>query len=260
MRKAGRQINCVDSSEHNSDRSAFAGKTALVTGASRGIGLAIAEELAREGCTVVITARDPRQLKAAAAGISKRNRQDAAVVAETCDVTDEKAVERLFAQIKKRFGHLDILVNNAGRVHAMMAIEDLTPDVWREVIDTNLTGTFLCTRSALPLMAAGGAIVNNLSVAATVVFPRQSAYIAAKHGALGFTNALREEVRGRGIRVLALMPGATNTGVWSEFWPEAPRERMMDPATVARALVRALALPETASVEELKIGPTAGAL
>jgi short-subunit dehydrogenase len=109
-------------------------------------------------------------------------------------------------------------------------------------------------------MRKGGVIVNNLSVAARGVFPGESAYCASKHGALGFTDTLREEVRERGIRVISLLPGPTATDIWNQFMPEAPRNKMLSPATVARAVVNAIMLPENAAVEELKIGPVAGNL
>ena len=136
----------------------------------------------------------------------------------------------------------------------------LRPDLAREVIETDLTGMFLVTQAALPLLSRGGTIVNNLSMAATHVFAGQSAYCAAKHGALGFTRALREELRPRGIRVVALMPGATDTEIWQQFWPGAPRERMLRPESVAQAVLDALLQPPESTVEEITLMPTGGAL
>ena len=112
----------------------------------------------------------------------------------------------------------------------------------------------------LPLMRRGSTIVNNLSMAATHVFAGQSAYCAAKHGALGLTRTLREELRPRGIRVIALLPGATATDIWKQFWPEAPRQRMLRPETVAQAVLDALLLPPESTVEEITLMPTKGAL
>ena len=177
-----------------------------------------------------------------------------------CDVHDEGSVALLFAAVRSQFERVDILINNAGMAHALRNIEDLPLEIWRQVIDTNLTGMFLCTQAALPLMREGGVIVNNLSVAAREVFAGESAYCASKHGALGFTEALREEVRGRGIRVVSLLPGPTSTGIWNQFMPGAPRDKMMPPETVARALIAAITLPGSATVEELRIAPTAGSL
>jgi NAD(P)-dependent dehydrogenase (short-subunit alcohol dehydrogenase family) len=119
---------------------------------------------------------------------------------------------------------------------------------------------FLVTRAALPLMKRGASIVNNLSVSAKGVFPGMSAYNASKHGAAGFTNTLREELREQGIRVIGLYPGATDTDIWKQFRPEAPRKRMMKAETIAEAVLFAVSLPPEATVEELVIAPTRGAL
>jgi NAD(P)-dependent dehydrogenase (short-subunit alcohol dehydrogenase family) len=232
-------------------------KVALITGGNRGIGLAIARALIAEGCDVVISARQESTLKRAAKEIARHRARAIPVV---CDVCDLEAVEAMLAALKDRFGHLDILVNNAGVAHANVAVAQLPVESWKEVIATNLTGMFLVTRAALPLMTRGGAIVNNLSISAERVFPGSSAYTASKHGALGFTNALREELRERGIRVIALLAGATDTAIWNTFWPDAPRKKMMSPDTVAAAVVHALTLPPESTLEELRILPRAGAL
>jgi NAD(P)-dependent dehydrogenase (short-subunit alcohol dehydrogenase family) len=232
----------------------LAGKVAVVTGASRGIGHAIAQALLAEGCTVVVAART------ISAGHKNRSPLTDHRQPFSCDVRDERSVAALFAAVKKQFGSIDILINNAGMAHPLRNIEDLSLGTWRGVLDTNLTGMFLCTRAALPLMRTGGVIVNNLSVAARGVFAGESAYCASKHGALGFTDTLRAEVRGRGIRVISLLPGPTATDIWNQFMPEAPRDKMLSPETVARAVIAAVTLPENATVEELRIGPTAGNL
>ena len=184
--------------------------------------------------------------------------QDALVAA--CDVRDPRSVESFFTSIRERFGRVDILVNNAGNAHALLNVEDMPVETFRDVLDTNLFGTFLCTRAALPLMSRGGLIVNNLSVCAVQVFPQESAYCAAKFGTLGFTNVLREECRPKGIRVIALLPGAVATDIWNQFMPDAPREKMLAPETIATAVVNALVLPENASVDEIRIMPASGTL
>jgi NAD(P)-dependent dehydrogenase (short-subunit alcohol dehydrogenase family) len=230
------------------------GKIAVVTGASRGIGLAIAQALADAGCQVALAARfrDARQLRAV--------QQKLGAFAQSCDVSDERSVGTFFAAVRERFGRVDVLVNNAGIGGPSRNVARLVPEVWREVIETNLTGMFLCTRAVLPLMKRGGSIINNLSVSAKGVFPGMAAYNASKHGAAGFTNTLREELRGQGIRVIGLYPGATDTAIWEQFWPQAPRRRMIAPQTIARAVVFALSLPPGATVEELVIAPSGGAL
>jgi short-subunit dehydrogenase len=112
----------------------------------------------------------------------------------------------------------------------------------------------------LPQMRRGATVVNNLSIAAIQGFANSAAYCASKHGALGLTKTLREELRPRGIRVIALLPGATDTDIWEVFWPEAPRKKMMSAETVAGSVVSALIVPEQATVEEMKILPLAGTL
>ncbi len=233
------------------------GKVALITGASQGIGLAIARALAAEGCNLVISSRNKTALAKACRELKAKN---AHVLPRLCDVRDPVSVHSLITAVKSRFHRLDILINNAGVAHPNLNVRDLPFDSWREVIDTNLNGMFLITRDALPLMKSGGLIVNNLSIAARRVFAGSSAYNASKHGALGFTNTLREELREKGIRVIALLPGATDTAIWNTLWPEAPRKKMMQPETVAQALVNALILPAESTVEELVIMPSAGTL
>lgn len=233
------------------------GRVALITGASRGIGLALARVLARAGYALVITGRDAARLKASAQELKESR---AEVTALACDVRDAKAVERLFVEIRRNHQAIDVLINNAGVAHAPASVETLGVEAWQEVIDVNLTGTFLITRAALPLMRTGGTIVNNLSIAATRVFTGMSAYNASKAGALAFTNVLREELRKKGIRVLALLPGATDTEIWQQFWPDAPRERMISTESVAEAVLHAVNAPANTAIEEIRIGPTGGAL
>jgi NAD(P)-dependent dehydrogenase (short-subunit alcohol dehydrogenase family) len=231
-------------------------RTALITGATRGIGLAIARALAAQGCNLILTGRDQSALQRIGRELAS---QKIKVLAHPCDLRDPQSIADLFRAAKKTFRRLDILINNAGIAHANLPVEKLPLQIWEDVLDTNLTGTFLVTQAALPLMKPGATIVNNLSVA-NRVFPGMSAYIVSKHANLGLTNTLREELRPRGIRVIALHPGATNTEIWNSFWPDAPRKKMMSPATVAAAVVNAILLPENATVEALEIMPTAGVL
>lgn len=237
--------------------SGLIGRLALVTGATRGIGLAIAHALAARGCNLVITGRDESALQRASRELAGREIQ---VLAQSCEVQDADSVDDLFRSIRHHFTRLDILVNNAGIAHANLRIEKLPLPVWQEVIDTNLTGTFLVTQAALAIMKRGGTIVNNLSIAANRAFAGSAAYNASKHGALGFTNTLREELRPKGIRVIGILPGATDTGIWKTMWPQAPRGKMLSPATVAQAVVDAILLPPSATVENLEILPITGTL
>ncbi len=238
----------------------LAGKKAVITGASRGIGLAIAAALAAEGCDVALAGRSVGSERFRKSAQVLCDSAQCRVIAKSCDVRSRVSVDSFFKAVGKRFRNIDILVNNAGISHRAVEIGRIDPETWSDVLATNLWGTFLCTRAALPLMVPGGVIVNNLSIAAKRVFEGQSAYIASKWGALGFTHCLREELRPRGIRVIALMPGATETDLWNQFWPEAPRERMISPESIALLVLNAILLPQNATVEELVITPTGGAL
>ena len=233
------------------------GKIALVTGATQGIGLEIARALAHEGCNLVLCGRNQARLRAVE---SELLRKQIRVLSAPCDVRDEQSITRLFAVIRKKFGRLDILVNSAGIAHAFTPVRKLPLEKWNDVLVTNLTGMFLVTQAALPLMKRGATIANVLSISSKRAFPNLAAYNASKFGALGFTRTLRGELRSEGIRVIALLPGATDTPIWDTLWPDAPREKMIHPATVAQALVSALKLPQESTVEELDIMPTAGAL
>jgi NAD(P)-dependent dehydrogenase (short-subunit alcohol dehydrogenase family) len=233
------------------------GRVALITGAARGIGLAIARALAAESCNLILTARDEKSLTKVSRELASRKIK---LLAHPCDVRDPHSVDALFRTARQHFKRLDILINNAGIAHANLPIEKLPFPVWKDVLETNLTGTFLVTQAALAIMKRGSTIVNNLSIAATRVFPGSAAYNASKHGALGLSNTLREELRPRGIRVIALLPGATDTDIWTTLWPEAPRQKMMSPASVAEAVIQAILLPANTTVESLEILPTAGTL
>lgn len=232
-------------------------QVSIITGGARGIGLALARLLSQQGSRVVITGRHRGRLKQAAEMLKDGKTE---VLAVPCDISDAAQVEKLFKAIKKRYSSIDILINNAGTAHALASVDQLPVEVWRHVIDTNLTGMFLVTRSSLPLMTTGGTIVNNLSVAAEQSFPGMAGYNASKAGALGFTNVLREDLRKRGIRVLALVAGPTDTEIWNQFWPGAPREKMVSPETVAQAVLLALTVPAKVTIEQIRIGPASGAL
>ena len=229
----------------------------LITGATQGIGLAIARVLADEGCNLIICGRDRVRLERTKTELVAK---DVEVTAISCDVRDEKSVEQMFSAIRKGFSKLDILINSAGIAHAFKPVSELSLADWNDVLAANLTGTFLVTRAALGLMQRGSSIVNVLSMSSKRAFPKLAAYNASKFGALGFTNTLREELRSQGIRVISLLPGATDTPIWDTLWPDAPRQKMMRPESVAPALIAALKLPPESTVEELDLMPIAGAL
>lgn len=232
-------------------------RTALITGASRGIGLAIARKFAQQGCNLIITGRDEKSLQQVSREL---RRLKIRVLAVRCDVRDPHSVDTLFRSIRREFPRLDILVNNAGISHSNLRIDKLPFPVWKDVFQTNMDGMFLVTQAALALMENGASIVNNLSIAATRVFAGSAAYNASKHAARGFSNTLREELRPRGIRVIGLEAGATDTEIWKTLWPQAPRLKMMSPETVAEAVLAAVLLPANATMETIEILPSVGTL
>ena len=243
-----------------SSGSRLLGKIAVVTGGSRGIGLAIAKALAAEACNVVISGRERQTIDAAAAELRKQTSGDARILAFECDIRDNEAVTRLFASVAREFGRLDILVNNAGISQSAAPLQETAVELWRDIIDTNLTGTFLCTRAAVPLMKAGATILNIISVAARDSFPGYAPYNASKAGALSLTRTLREELKPTGIRVTAILPGATDTEIWQQVMPDAPRNKMIEADSVAKLVVEAVVLSPRANLTELQLDPASGAL
>lgn len=222
------------------DGSGFADDVAVVTGGTRGIGRAVAERLAAAGATTVATyAGDDRA--AAAAGRALRDFPGETAV-RRFDVRDFDAVAAAFEAISEEFGPPSVLVNAAG-VMANALLVRMDPADWRTVIDTNLTGTFHCTREAARLMlrAGGGRIVNVSSVAARRGWAGQANYAASKAGVLGLTRATARELGGRSIRVNAVCPGYTDTDLYrSELADDVadsiPAGRVADPDEVAAAI------------------------
>jgi NAD(P)-dependent dehydrogenase (short-subunit alcohol dehydrogenase family) len=188
----------------------LAGRHAVVTGGGRGIGAAIAAELARLGADLTLMGRDAAGLQTHAAGVSERH--GSRVEALACDVADEEAVARAFRAAVERQGAPYVLVNNAGQALAAPTVQTSRAE-WDRIVAVNLTGTFLCTRAVLPAMteARAGRIVNVASTAGLRGYPKTAAYTAAKHGVVGFTRALALETAKLGITVNAVCPGYTDT-------------------------------------------------
>lgn len=188
----------------------LSGKTALVTGASRGIGSAVAEALIGAGMNVALVARGPEALDALVARWNGTGAGRALALA--CDVRDLSAQQEAVQRTLDTFGSLDLLVANAG-VGGRRSIEDLDPDSWHRIIDTNLTGVFHSVKAALePLVASRGMIVTIGSLAGTNFFAGGAAYNASKFGLLGFSQAIMLDLRDRGVRVSTIMPGSVATG------------------------------------------------
>ncbi len=231
------------------------GKVVLVTGASRGIGLAIARVLAREGAQLVVVARERKALARAAKRVSR------GALPVRADVTSPRDVRRLFRVVRRRYGRLDILVNNAG-VFTYKPFHRTTLADWRGNIETNLTSLFLTTRAALPLLVRSRAahLVNILSIAGREAFSNCSAYCASKFGALGLTRVLAEELRSKKVRVTAILPGSTDTRMMNEFDFPVDRAGLIQPQDVAEAVLAALLEPLRTTIGEITITPTQGSM
>jgi 3-oxoacyl-[acyl-carrier protein] reductase len=212
---------------------AFAGRVALVTGGSRGIGRAIAERLGRGGASVVVNYRADEA--AAATVVQAINAAGAQAVAVAADVADADQVERLIEATTGAFGRLDILVNNAGITRDNLLLR-LSLDDWQAVLATNLTGAYLCTRGALRGMVRQryGRVLNVSSVVGLTGNAGQANYAATKAGLIGLTRSTAREVASRGITVNALAPGYITTDMWASV-PEAARAKVSEMIPLGRA-------------------------
>lgn len=224
---------------------------ALVTGAGRGIGRAIALSLAERGARVFLAARTREQLSAVEREITARGGKARAVVA---DVAIEEDVTSLFKIIQDDAGRLDVLINNAG-VGAFGALADLETADFDQAIAVNLRGTFLCTRHALRMMRAAksGAIINIVSVVGFKGYPNQGAYTASKHGIMGLTKTLAVEAQEHGIRVSAVLPGGVDTEMIGDARPDIDRSTLLKPEDIAAAVLFLLSLPPRAAIDEIYI-------
>ncbi len=229
------------------------GKVIVVTGGSRGIGLAIARRLGSEGARLVLVARHEAALREAGEEVPG----GATVI--KADITEARQVERLFRTVERRMGQLDILINNAG-VFTFKPFASTSLDEWRCNVETNLTALFLCTHAALPLLCRSRSahLVNILSVSSIHAYANCSAYTASKFGALGLTRVLREELRPLKIRVTGILPGSTNTRLTNQFGFPVCRIDQIQPPDVAEAVFSALTQPPRTTVEEVLLMPSQG--
>ncbi len=245
----------------------LAGQVAVVTGAGRGIGRAIALTLAELGSHTVLCGRSREGLEQTAAAIqssggqnSGRGREKGAEKSSVieCDVTDLHSVESLAERIERAFHRLDILVNNAGIGVAGGPLHRLSPDDWDRVLNTNLRGVYYCIRSLAPLMidskARGGHIINISSLAGKNALPNGAAYAASKWGLNGLSYSVAEELRAHNIRVSVICPGSVHT----EFSPHPGKnaEKMLQAADVAHAVAMIVTQAPQSFASEILLRPT----
>jgi NADP-dependent 3-hydroxy acid dehydrogenase YdfG len=229
-------------------------RTALVTGASRGIGRAIAAALAGAGARVYLVARGERDLDAAAAGIGS------GAVPVVCDVTDAAAVAAMAEFVADATGGApDVLVNNAG-LFPLAPLDLMAPEEFARTLDVNLVAPFRVLRAFLPAMKRRGSghVVTIGSVADRSIFAGNGAYAASKFGKRAMQEVLREELRGSGVRTTLVSPAATDTPLWDSIDPDnnpgfPPRATMLRPEAVADAVLWAVTRPAAVNVDELRL-------
>jgi NAD(P)-dependent dehydrogenase (short-subunit alcohol dehydrogenase family) len=237
-----------------------AARIAIVTGGGSGIGAACATALAEAGWTVAVVGRRPEPLQ-------RLEREVEGVAAFPGDVTDPASVDAVFDAVVERFGRLDLLFNNAGRGGSTVEIDEIDLDEWRQVVDLNVTGTFLCTRAAFRIMRAqdpqGGRIINNGSISAHVPRPLSIAYTATKHAVTGMTKSTSLDGRRFGITCGQLdignaatdMTTGMSAGVLQADFTKRP-EPTFDVRDVGASLVHMASLPPSATVQQLTVAAT----
>lgn len=228
------------------------GKTALITGASRGIGFGIAEGFAAEGASLILTARSEKQLLTLARSLEEKGTD---VLALAADVTDEQQVKDVFQKAVERFNRLDILVNNAG-IFDGGPVDELSVETWDRVMAVNLRGPFLCTREAFRIMKrqGGGRIINIGSISAQRVRPQSAPYSTSKHGLWGLTQVTALEGRQHGIACSCIHPGNTDVETLADVRRQL-KEPVMAVADLVPAIVAMAALPKDINMLESIVLP-----
>jgi 3-oxoacyl-[acyl-carrier protein] reductase len=229
------------------------GKTAVVTGGTKGIGRAIAKSLVEGGGRVVITARTENDL---AKTVSQLNSGGSGIAGYVCDVRDYDQVRTVFARVAEEHGGVDILINNAG-IGLFGSVESMSVGDFRAVLETNVFGVFYCCHEAIPLMKqrGGGYIINISSLAGTNAHPQMAAYNASKFGLNGFSEALMQEVRHDGIKVSYIMPGSVNTEFGGDE-PGAAKSWQLQPDDIASVVMDLLEYPDRTLPSRVEIRPS----
>jgi short-subunit dehydrogenase len=229
-------------------------KRYLITGASRGIGRAIAEKLAASDVTLLLHGRDTVAL----ADVCKSLKPNCANIIHLIhDLAVSSGVSDLIAEVGK--DPLDLLVNNAG-IAIVKPFGEITSVEWQQTVGVNITAPFLLTQHFAPRMPPGSSVVNILSIAAKTGYPNWSVYCMSKFALEGFSQSIREELRDRKIRVINIYPAATDTNIWNKVEGEWPRDKMISPEEVAGAVAYALSRPNDVALENISLSSLAGTL
>ncbi|WP_035986304.1 SDR family oxidoreductase [Leptolyngbya sp. KIOST-1] len=235
-------------------------RRALVTGASRGIGKAIAQALAQAGYDLALLGRSLESLQSVQADLAAF---EVTTKAYAIDLAQVEQVQERMVEVLADFGPLSVVVNNAGMGYTG-AIATMPLTDWQRVMDLNLTSVFQCIQAVLPTLRAGGGgtIVNIASVAAKSAFPDWGAYTVSKAALVALSRVLAVEERGHGIRVVTVSPGAVNTSIWDTDTVQADFDRsaMLSPDVVAQTVLHTILMPPAAVIEDLTLMPAGGAL
>lgn len=229
------------------------GRSAIVTGSTKGIGFAVSEALLGQGANVVVSARNQAEVEGAVKALSSKG--SGRVAGRTCDVRVEDEVRELVSYAVSEFGGLDILVNNAG-IGRFARVEEMSAEHWRQTIETNLNSLFYASHYAIPhlKMGDGGFILNIGSLAGKNAFPTGAAYNASKFGLIGFSEALMQEVRHDGIQVAYIMPGSVDT--WFGGTPPVGEDSWkMKAEDVAQVVVETLSRSATCLTSRIEMRP-----
>ncbi len=228
-------------------------KIAVITGGTKGIGYAIAETLLKAGAKVFVCARDKSELKSAMEKLSEFG----SVEGEICDVRSESQVKMMLEEAARVFGGVDILINNAGVGFIGETIEDMSPDKFRQTLETNLFGVFYACHYAIPLIKkrGGGYIINISSLAGQNAHPKMAAYNASKFGLNGFSEALMQEVRQDDIKVSYICPGSVNTYFGGEK-PGDQKAWQLQPEDIAQTILDLLNMESRALPSKVEIRPS----
>jgi len=228
-------------------------KIAVVTGGTKGIGYAVAENLLKAGAKVFICARNKSELKRALEKLSEFGK----IEGEICDVRSEDQVRMMLDECKRVFGGVDILINNAGVGFMGKTVEEMSPDKFRQTLETNLFGVFYTCHYAIPLMKerGGGYIINISSLAGQNAHPKMAAYNASKFGLNGFSEALMQEVRQDNIKVSYICPGSVNTYFGGDE-PSAEQAWQLQPEDIAQTILDLLNMNARALPSKVEIRPS----
>ena len=228
-------------------------KVAVVTGGTKGIGFAIAERLVRESAKVFVCSRTRSDLEQAVEKLSEIGE----AAGKLCDVRVEEHVKAVLESCEKRFGGIDILVNNAGVGFMDKTVEEMSPDEFRQTLETNLFGVFYACHYAIPMMKkrGGGYIINISSLAGQNPHPRMAAYNASKFGLNGFSEALMQEVRHDNIKVSYICPGSVNTHFGGDT-PTDEKAWQLQPEDIAQVVIDLLSMNERALPSKIELRPS----